>query len=307
MKRGRGGIIPQRWWNGGFTLIELLVVIAIIAILAAILFPVFAKAREKARTASCASNLKQLVSACMQYSQDYDERLPMAGWNGGDVAGPMRVPTQAECAQSNVASGTNAWNGQIFTYVKNRGVYRCPSDPYRRGSSYIYNQEIAWRAGGDPGPAFRGPHLNRIPEPAQCYLLVDGGVGGDRGPDWYGLPANTPQDVWMQLDIMCGDYTEPRIWDRLSNIQDAGRSHSGGANWAFADGHVKWARLQTHAPLGADQQCNAGFSAPNGHRTSAVPIFWASNIDKVCGPNDATHDPWQEWIDWGTARNPVPD
>ncbi len=70
----------------GFTLIELLVVIAIIAILAAILFPVFAKAREKARQSSCLSNMKQIVLGTMQYAQDYDERLPMR-WLATDSAG----------------------------------------------------------------------------------------------------------------------------------------------------------------------------------------------------------------------------
>jgi len=303
MKRGRGWYFPQRWFSGGFTLIELLVVIAIIAILAAILFPVFAKAREKARATSCASNVKQLVSACVQYSVDYDERLPMSGWNGGDVNGPIVAPTQQQCA---VTNATNAWNGQIWPYVKNRGVYRCPSDPFIRGVSYVYNQEICWRAGGNP--AFNGPALNRIPEPAQCFLIVDGGVGGNRNGGMYGLPANTPQDTWMQVDIMCGDYTEPKVWDRISNRQECGRTHSGGANFGFADGHVKWARLSTHNPLPTnDGTCTAPFSAPNGHRTGSVPVFWLSNIDKVCGPNDVLHDPWQEWLDWGTALNPAPD
>src|SRR5271165_4979340 len=92
----------------GFTLIELLVVIAIIAILAAILFPVFAKAREKARQASCLSNEKQLGLALMQYLQDYDERLP-AVWDG------FRSPE------------TN-WGIETYPYVKNLSVFSCPSN-----------------------------------------------------------------------------------------------------------------------------------------------------------------------------------
>jgi prepilin-type N-terminal cleavage/methylation domain-containing protein/prepilin-type processing-associated H-X9-DG protein len=97
----------------GFTLIELLVVIAIIAILAAILFPVFAKAREKARQTSCLSNLKQLALGILMYSQDYDELYPGSYWNG-----PPPPP----------------WNGfwdywcyQIMPYVKNNQVFVCPS------------------------------------------------------------------------------------------------------------------------------------------------------------------------------------
>jgi len=111
----------------GFTLIELLVVIAIIAILAAILFPVFAKAREKARQASCLSNIKQLTLGCMQYIQDYDERTPQRG---------------ALCATSGPA-----WGGlpiqQIFPYVKNSQVYICPS---RTPAAFCGNASAASKA-----------------------------------------------------------------------------------------------------------------------------------------------------------------
>jgi len=92
----------------GFTLIELLVFIAIIAILDAILFPVFASAREKARQTGCASNLKQLGLAWIQYCQDYDEAPP---WPKG--------------------LGGMGWAGAIYPYVKTTGVYYCPSDSYQ--------------------------------------------------------------------------------------------------------------------------------------------------------------------------------
>jgi len=99
-----------------FTLIELLVVIAIIAILAAILFPVFATAREKARQTACASNLKQLALATIQYCQDFDENMPC----GGGVGGPM------------TGGGWNipySWVAQVYPYVKSTAVFTCPSDP----------------------------------------------------------------------------------------------------------------------------------------------------------------------------------
>src|SRR5262245_20314664 len=96
-----------------FTLIELLVVIAIIAIIAAILFPVFAQAREKGRQAVCLSNLKQLGTAVMLYTQNYDETYPCAGYTR--VIGEQRQ-----------AVGPPE---MLFSYVKNRGVYTCPSDP----------------------------------------------------------------------------------------------------------------------------------------------------------------------------------
>src|SRR6188508_3224214 len=94
----------------GFTLIEILVVIAIIALLAAILFPVFSRARENARRAACMSNLKQIGLAIVQYTQDYDERLPM---------------------RCNPASNIS-WRTFIFDYVKSTDVFRCPSNPRNR-------------------------------------------------------------------------------------------------------------------------------------------------------------------------------
>lgn len=128
-----------------FTLIELLVVIAIIAILAAILFPVFAAAREKARQTTCASNLKQLGLGILQYTEDYDEYPP----NGIGYA----ASTGAGC---NVLGYGNTWNlnragigwgAQVYPYVKSTGVFSCPDDLNQPGQgvagiSYAYNQDL---------------------------------------------------------------------------------------------------------------------------------------------------------------------
>jgi prepilin-type N-terminal cleavage/methylation domain-containing protein/prepilin-type processing-associated H-X9-DG protein len=291
-----------RWRGAGFTLIELLVVIAIIAILAAILFPVFAKAREAARKASCASNLKQLGNACLMYATDYDQKLPMAGWNGGDNVNGVIMPTVNTCR---INGGTITWGGQIFPYVKNLGVYHCPSDPYRRGCSYIYNQELAWRAGGGD-PRVNGIIDSAVRAPAEAFLLVDGGVGNNRDPGWVGMPANTPDATWKEVDARCGDYTEPRSWDRLVDQFESGRTHGGGANFAFADGHVKWAKLQANR-LGTGAGDCAGYGPPDGHKTGSVPIIWTSNLDKPCGPDNGVTDPWQLWEDWGApSPNPAP-
>src|SRR5579859_3254993 len=97
--------------NTGFTLIELLVVIAIIAILAAILFPVFAQARESARRTSCLSNMKQLGLAFLQYQQDYDESMPVPYYF---IFNPPTMGAQG------------GWGGGIYPYVKSSGVYACP-------------------------------------------------------------------------------------------------------------------------------------------------------------------------------------
>lgn len=119
--------------RGGFTLIELLVVIAIIAILASILFPVFARAREKARESACMSNLRQIGLALRMYSDDHDELLPMAA--DFPTAGP--IPTT-----SDVSLGGVSLRDVLHPYTKNNQIFRCPSDKDKfwevEGLSYSY-------------------------------------------------------------------------------------------------------------------------------------------------------------------------
>ena len=106
-----------------FTLIELLVVIAIIAILAAILFPVFAQAREKARAISCLSNLKQVGIGLMMYTQDYDETYPIAAWQKVTGTGSNGRPTYAP-----TTTATCTWAAILQPYIKSGGIFQCPSD-----------------------------------------------------------------------------------------------------------------------------------------------------------------------------------
>src|SRR5438309_1928056 len=108
----------------GFTLIELLVVIAIIAILAAILFPVFAQARESARTASCLSNEKQLLLGIMQYIQDYDEKFPTPVYTLSSADPRYGKP---DAPWGPYAQHYLGWDKLIQPYVKNTGVFKCPS------------------------------------------------------------------------------------------------------------------------------------------------------------------------------------
>ena len=118
----------------GFTLIELLVVIAIIAILAAILFPVFARAREAARQSSCSSNLKQLGTAMLMYVQDYDDTLPGAApFSAASPYGHWVLAYNNGAGQNMAQPGPFPVDqGALFPYVKNAQVYQCPSDSNAR-------------------------------------------------------------------------------------------------------------------------------------------------------------------------------
>ncbi len=163
----------RAWGRKAFTLIELLVVIAIIAILAAILFPVFSRAREKARQASCLSNLKQYALATLMYVQDYDEVLPPA------VGG--------------LPDGSLFWTTVelVEPYVKNRQIRFCPSD--RAGSvdlsmfpglakySYVWNKAaFAYMVPGMPAGAIMS--LAQIPLPSDTTAFFDGYMIMQQGP-----------------------------------------------------------------------------------------------------------------------------
>lgn len=120
--------------KSGFTLIELLVVIAIIALLAAILFPVFARARERARQTSCASNMKQIGLGIIQYVQDFDECLPYADFNP--------VMGASSPSPSNPVAGRYKWMDAIYPYVKSEQIFNCPSSP-PRVQKYTYYQNLS--------------------------------------------------------------------------------------------------------------------------------------------------------------------
>ncbi len=190
-----------------FTLIELLVVIAIIALLAAILFPVFARARENARKSSCANNLKQIGLGMLQYSQDYDE-LSVPIRTGGNPSPHF------------------AWHQLIQPYIKSRQVLVCPSNTGGRTLSYTYNLGF----GGNAGRA-----LADIPFAALSPTVIDA-----RGTS----TATQCLIFSMNTTNMVGRYAN--AGDANSTDDQAGHiiadRHLEGANYAFGDGHVKWAK-----------------------------------------------------------------
>ncbi len=151
----------------GFTLIELLVVIAIIAILAAILFPVFARAREKARQSSCLNNCKQIGLAIMQYLQDYDEFLPFFCMTN-NVSVPWTVLPQYSYRNWLL------WANQIYPYVNNTQVFVCPSRP-EDAMGYSYNMNLGYwgNHATRTGPIYDGVRLSTIPYPAQTCMVID--------------------------------------------------------------------------------------------------------------------------------------
>ncbi len=223
----------------GFTLIELLVVVAIIAILAAILFPVFAQAREKARQTSCASNLRQVATAGLMYAQDYDDTIPLYTYD---------YKTYWVGYKANSATPMDASGGLLYPYLKSGAIQKCPS--YTGGENlggfgYGLNSQLVLdrRTFGAPQPAT----LAELSRPTETVFFGDAGI-----PNFpvYGKTGET-----IQID--------PPFFGGSPTVDFR---HSGFANIVWADGHAKPVKRDTFfTPLPVEQQNTA-----NGNKIKFV-------------------------------------
>jgi len=211
-----------------FTLIELLVVIAIISILASILFPVFARARENARRTSCASNLKQIGLGVMQYVQDYDEYYPQA--------------TRYLVGES---GSTIPWFDLIDPYVKSYQVFRCPSSSQGYASDTVDKPRYVYAGNYGANLLIMRWYKNKeamnmaaVINPASTFLIMDCG-----SREAYPTEATAPDGYSFLPGMGALGVDGSTVEERFQPDFQSGR-HLNGINMSFADGHVKWLSTQ---------------------------------------------------------------
>ena len=193
--------------KAGFTLIELLVVIAIIAILASILFPVFSRARGKARQSACSSNMKQIATAIIAYCSDYDNMTPY--WDTNELAAP--------------SIGHNTWDVTVMPYIKNTQIFVCGDNKFNNQTSTTSTGES--QSGPKRGYAIArymaGTDQDAPPDPSRTLVIIE------KGAYAVGTKDDAPAEFCQQSGASA-DYTSSTY------------RHNGGNNFAYIDGHVKW-------------------------------------------------------------------
>jgi prepilin-type N-terminal cleavage/methylation domain-containing protein/prepilin-type processing-associated H-X9-DG protein len=208
--------------SNGFTLIELLVVIAIIAILASILFPVFARARENARRTSCLSNMKQMGLAVEQYKQDYDGYYPYA------------------------RGATGYWYvNYLEPYVKSTQVTKCPSAPSKWEVNYSYNLAFGYAPDANGAaeaqcgflhPIRTGLNESRVTEVSKSIVISESSLMYYMWKGHFGI--GDPFEM-TYLDVLYPYY----VSDAVVTLNPAAGLHLDGVNNVYADGHAKWQKL----------------------------------------------------------------
>ena len=262
--------------NAGFTLIELLVVIAIIAILAAILFPVFAQARESARQTTCLSNLKQIALADLMYVQDYDETfVPVGGTSEQPWPDANTTPDKMTRLATDPVTGAqtakpvNGWSLNLLPYIKNRGIFQCPSmdhsfnganecSPFNgkpMTNNYAYNYWLGaddsypfgdYALAPDKSAKFIAPlTIGALAQPAGVVMHFHSGSVPPYGTNW--------GCVYVTIELP----------DFYNKIRPRVR-HKDGDNFVMADGHAKWFQVKK------------GDSAATGTGPNASIVIWKS-------------------------------
>jgi len=216
--------------SAAFTLIELLVVIAIIAILAAVLFPVFAQAREKARQTACLSNVKQMATAVAMYTQDYEETLPYHAKDSSDFLN-----------ENNYSGFGVNWAYQLYPYIKNKRVYICPSAVLQDGVSDQGTFPMITYQGNAVVLSQKGTPLAAITNPTDIIFCSEGAFLQNFA---YCRPkessTNPPTFInWHNVDCRAA-YTRYLPQVRPGCGEAYNDSHMGGGNLVFCDGHAKW-------------------------------------------------------------------
>ncbi len=282
--------------KNGFTLIELLVVIAIIAILAAILFPVFAQAREKARQTACLNNSKQIGTGFLQYVQDYDESYPIANDNKVNPKDNLY---------------TFEWQNSTQPYIKNAQVLRCPSDttifsvtPTGKQNvsvvSYLYNGSLGTNL-YDPGSIANPPlgqalptkKLSAVKQPASLFMVMEGyrlspddvtsgftTVPDKNGMDFQGK-KNTLYLIRMYTFVGDGSTGQGDLYD-IPTVPSRNLPRHAGAkfmNVTFADGHAKAVRAGSGEELEGSTATCLNYSMIPGRNLQGDPrIGWRGAV-----------------------------